>query len=298
MDHALHDRIGFARQHERHGAAGGRAGVDLLDQPPTGNVEAELVGRRVDAFAVADQDRLDQAGLDRQPGAAERIAVLRADDGGLQLRQPAGERDEAREMVGGIDDQAGQFARRHLDRHGRRVDHRLALADDGPGGVADLRLENGDRRFAFLGADDRDGETVADVDATAEFEGLRAVHCARAGQQIAEHRRDQRAYPHRRRHGRQAVGRIAVRGQGERVGVARDMGEQQQVLHRAGALDRRAVADLQLNPGLVADDGGRFHAELSWIEKPTRRVAPPHVLRCLLHDFARSSPVGRGDRRA
>ena len=73
MDRAFHDRVGFAGQHERDGAVRCCAGVHLLDEAPGGNVDVELCGRCRNAFAVADQDRLDEAGLDRELDAAERV---------------------------------------------------------------------------------------------------------------------------------------------------------------------------------------------------------------------------------
>jgi hypothetical protein len=106
--------------------------------------------------------------LRREQSPAERIAVLRANDGGLERRQLRGERDERRKMIDGVHDQCRQVARLGQLGRGRRVDFRRSFADNPPVFVLDAGFEEGDRLFPLIAADDGDLQLVPDMDAARE----------------------------------------------------------------------------------------------------------------------------------
>ena len=172
-----------------------------------------------------------------------------------------------------VDDQRRKVARLGDLGDGRRLDLGGSLADELAAGVDDLGVEHGDRRLALLAADDRDRDLVADMDAAQEAQVLRPIERAGAGKDVAEHGGDQRADPHRRR---DWIGRVLGafgRRQHQRVQVARDMGEQDQVLHRAGPLDAGGVADLEFGPGRVANGG--FCAHVRPLRSLAAHASPP-----------------------
>ena len=158
-----------------------------------------ILRRRLDAGRIANQNRLDEAVGGGKHGAAQRIAILWADDGGFERRQFRGERDERGEMVGGVNDQRWKVARLGKLRRGRRLHFRHALADPSPINVLDARVEHGDRLFALLAADNGDLHLVADMNAAEEAQILGSIKRARAGQQVAQHSRHKGADPHRGR---------------------------------------------------------------------------------------------------
>ena len=111
--------------------------------------------------------------------------------------------EERAEMVDRVDDHRRQVPRFGDPGDGRGLDLRGAIADDLPDRdlpdrVDDPGVEHGDGLVALLAADDGDREPLADVDAPEEAQVLRPVERARAGKDIAEHGRDERADPHRR----------------------------------------------------------------------------------------------------
>ena len=63
--------------------------------------------------------------------------------------------------------------------------------------------------------------------------------------------------------GSAGVRRAVRRRQHQRVQVARDMGEQDEILHRAASLDAGGIADLEFGPGRVADCGFGGHVGFS-----------------------------------
>ncbi len=197
--------------------------------------------------------------LRRKQRAAERIAILGADDGGLQGRQFRRERDELSEMIDGVDDERRQIARFGDLGDARRVDLGGSLADHVAVDVFDLRVEHRDRLFALLAAGHRDLDLVADVNAAQEAQVLRAIERSRTGKQIAEHGGDERADPHRGRDRLGLLRRALGRGQHQRIEVARNMGEQEEILHRAASLEAGRISNLELGPGLVADRGFGAH---------------------------------------
>ena len=198
MDRALHHRVRQALVDHRDRVRRRCMGIGNGDECIRGNIGAELLRRRLNAARVADQDRLDETMLRREQSAAERIAVLGANDGGLERRQSRSERDERREMIDAVHDQRRQVARLGQLGHSRRVDFRRSFADDLSEFVLDAGVEQGDRLFALLATDDGDLEPVADMNAPREAQVLSAVKRSRAGKDVAEHRRDERADPHRR----------------------------------------------------------------------------------------------------
>ncbi len=165
-------------------------------------------------------------------------------------------------MVDGVDDQRRKVARLGDLGCGRRVHFRHSLADDPPIGVLDARVEQGDRLFALLTADDGDLHLVADMNAAQEAQVLSAIERACAGQQIAEHRGDEGANPHRRRDRLALLRAVFRQRQHERIDVARGVREQKEILHGAASLEARGVADLEFGPRLVSDRGFSAHVRL------------------------------------
>ena len=113
--------------------------------------------------------------------------------------------------------------------------------------------------FALLSAGHRHAQLVADMNAMMETQGLGAVEGSGSRQDVAQHGGNQRANPHRRRDWIARRGFTLFSGQHQRIGVARHMREQEEVLHRAGPINAGAGADLQFGPGRISDRGWLLH---------------------------------------
>ncbi len=210
MDRAFHDRFGLAFEDHRDRLRRGGVGIGHADERKGGNVRFELFRRGLDSAGIADQNRFDQAILRRQHDAAERVAVLGADDGGFQRRQLGRKPDQISEMVGGVDDERRQIARFCNLGDGRRLDLRGSVADNVAGNVLDLGVEHSDRLFALLPANNDGPELVSDMDAAQKTQILCAIERSRAWQQVAEHGRQERTDPHRWRD-RLCLGQTSLR---------------------------------------------------------------------------------------
>ncbi len=156
-------------------------------------------------------------------------------------------------MVDRVDDKRRKMARLDDLADARRFDDGVSFADEVAVHVLDLGVESCDRRLTLLSADDRNLDLVADVDAAEKAKSLLAIECPRTGKDISEHRRDERADPHRGSNRLGLLRRALGRGQHQRIEVARHMREQDEVLHGASAFETGAVADIDLRPSFVSD---------------------------------------------
>ena len=175
MDRPLHHRVRQALVDHGDRVRRRCMRIGNGDEHMRRDIGAEFFRRGLNAARVADQDRLDETMLRRKQSAAERIAVLGANDGGLERRQLRGERDQRREMIDAIHDQRRQIARLGQLGSGRRVDLRGSLADGVAVFILDAGVEQGDGLFPLLTTDDGDLEPVADMNAAREAQALGAV---------------------------------------------------------------------------------------------------------------------------
>jgi hypothetical protein len=155
-----------------------------------------------------------------------------------------------------LHDQPGQVGAVERDPGARRLDLGLAREDQRViGDPPDLGGEREDLpRLGLAGDRHARDQLVPRMGAGVEPEALRMIAGAGPGQDVAQHRRDQRADEEPRRDRLVLSVAVAVRVEDvQRVVVARDVREDQEVVHRDQPLQLGRVAHADLVEGPVLD---------------------------------------------
>ena len=259
MQVALHHRAGFAGAHHGDRLVGGAPVVVLLDDAER-DISAPAPSPQRRCARIADENRLDQALFEGQQRAAERIVVFRADDDGFQTRQLGGERHQMRKLFLLLHDQRRQRRAPAIStcasapRRSRRPCRPFR-----PWRRRPMVSNTADGLVALFPAGHGDAQAVADVDAIEEFEILLAIERAGTGQDIAEHRRNQRTDPHRGRD-RLASPPARLPRPAASADLLPDTWANSSRSRSAQARSMEAESPTcKLRPGLVGDGFTRFH---------------------------------------
>jgi hypothetical protein len=95
MQTAFHEALGAAFAHQAHRLGGRRVAVRRVDDLECGDLQATLLGERLDAGRRSHQNRSDDAELRRIYGAGQRRLVAWMHDRRGDRRQRLGARQQA-----------------------------------------------------------------------------------------------------------------------------------------------------------------------------------------------------------
>ncbi len=292
VQRALHQKLGFALGHQRHGGGSRRIAVGRVDQPVRRNVHIGRLGRRFDLGPGTDQYGRDQSCLGCFHCRADGIGVAGMGDRCGQRRQTRRACQERAKTLMSAQLHVRQLHLRQAHLLARRAHQGAAL------GHAFIRLIDAetiehDLDIAAVLGPRRDGggDLVVHGDRFKEAQHLFQIDGARAGQLGAQHTGDQSA-------AEPAMGDRLGHGQIFRAihqagaGVAGDQGEEIHVLAREGSGEAGALADGDFVEGSVFQDRVGHAAPV--MRHPTRSNRGSWACRCRARGYRlRDPPASR-----